>query len=625
MAQWQALAQDALLDHVHRGDARHALDLLTSALSRRLGLRCTLRAEHVDGRERWQSDATPGVGAAAGTAASAAAQAFELSRLGRHVGTLLVHGAAPPAAALEAVRVAAAALLFNDAAAGQAPPQPGTLELMRSALHGGGTHVWDWDIDNDGLGDIDDGLQQLGYAAGTIGRTQADWDQLIHPDDRTGNHEAYLRHARGEAEYYEHAYRIRASDGRWRWYQERGRIVEWHGDGRPRRMLGTQTDITGQREREQAASQLTARLERIALHVPGILYQFEIGADRVPRFPYMSGRARALLGVDPQRAALDATELLLRIDAADRRALGASLMASARALTPWQYEFRVQDAQKRPRWMRTTATPTRHADGGTVWHGYLQDVTELRDLERARQDKAAAEASNRAKTEFLSRMSHELRTPLNAVLGFAQLLEIDRAEPLTDGQRRRVKLIRESGDHLLQMIGDLLDLTRIESGRLQVQIETVPMLALAEEALDMLRPQATAAQLQLRLQLADAALAARADRTRLRQVLLNLLSNAVKYNRAGGRVELLIAPAPPADGEAWLSITVQDSGVGIAAADMPYLFEPFNRLAQAHGSVEGSGIGLSVTRALVTLMHGRIQASSQAGIGSRFQVLLPRA
>jgi signal transduction histidine kinase len=218
-----------------------------------------------------------------------------------------------------------------------------------------------------------------------------------------------------------------------------------------------------------------------------------------------------------------------------------------------------------------------------------------------------------------------MRTPLNAVLGFSQLLEIDRFDNLSDGQRRRVKLIREAGEHLLRMIGDLLDLTRIESGSLQVQIDAVPMRALAEEAIEMLRPQAEAAQVQVALHIKGQNLAAQADRMRLRQVLLNLLSNAIKYNRSGGHVEVLVAPAPPLDGKASVSIRVQDTGVGISATDLPHLFEPFNRLAQAHGSIEGTGIGLSVTQALVTLMQGRIQASSHSGVGSTFKVTLPRA
>ena len=629
-ADWQALAHEALLDHVNRGDARHALQMLLSALAHRLGLRCTLHAERADGSLRWQTDAAPGIDRDA-EAPQGEALAFELQRLGLRVGTLLLHGAAQRGDAadlgawLEPLRIAAAALLLNDTAADQAAPRAGYVEMIRGALQGGGTFVWEWDIDSDWLSDIDDGLEQLGYAGQDIGRTQEAWNRLIHPDDVAANHEAYLRHARGAAEFYEHAYRIRASDGRWRWYQERGRIVEWHDDGRPRRMLGTQTDISLQREREQAASQLTARLERIAMHVPGILYQFEQDADLVPRFPYMSERARVLLGLDLERAAVDATELMARIDPADREGVTASIIESAHALTQWAWEFRVHAAPDSLRWIRATSSPLRRADGGTVWHGYMQDVTELRELEHARQDKAAAEAANRAKTEFLSRMSHELRTPLNAVLGFSQLLEIDRADRLSEGQRRRVKLIREAGEHLLQMIGDLLDLTRIESGSLQVQLDAVPMHALADEALDMLRPLAGTAQVQLRLQLQDAGLQARADRTRLRQVLLNLLSNAIKYNRIGGSVDLRIAPAPPAEGRPWLTISVQDTGVGIDAADMPHLFEPFNRLAQARGAIEGSGIGLSVTRALVMLMQGRIQASSQVGVGTTFEITLPAA
>ena len=630
-ADWQALAHEALLDHVNRGDARHALQMLLSALAHRIELFCTLRAEGADGALRWQAEAAPGIDIAAAVA-QGEATALPLTRLGQRVGTLLLHGAAQRGhdaaslgALLDPVRVAAAALLLNDSAAETAPPRAGEVQMIRNALQGGGTYVWVWDIDSDWLGDIDNGLEQLGHDAQHVGRTQQAWDRLIHPDDVDANHEAYLLHARGQADHYEHAYRIRAADGSWRWYQERGRIVEWHDDGRPRRMLGTQTDITDQREREQAASQLSARLERIAMHVPGILYQFELDAQRVPRFAYLSERARDLLGLDPQRAAADASELLLRIDAADRAGVSASLIESARTLTPWDREFRVHAAADSQRWMRATASPLRRADGGTVWHGYMQDVTELRELELARQDKAAAEAANRAKTEFLSRMSHELRTPLNAVLGFSQLLEIDRTERLSDGQRRRVKLIREAGEHLLQMIGDLLDLTRIESGSLQVQIDAVPMQALAEEALDMLRPLAGTAQVQLRLQVHDAGLAAHADRTRLRQVLLNLLSNAIKYNRAGGSVDLQIAAAPPADGQRWLSISVQDTGMGIDAADMPHLFEPFNRLSQARSAIEGSGIGLSVTRALLTLMNGRIQARSLVGVGSTFEITLPAA
>ena len=626
---WHALANQALLHHLHHGDSHQALHMLLAGLTRRLGCTCRLQALDADGAVRWQIDASPGIDRDAALASAGPPLALPLRRLGRTVG--LLHIAHPPAGdgtalprRLEPVRAAFAALLLQHDIGGEAR-RTSYMEMIRGALQGAGTFVWEWDIDSDWLSDSDDCLAQLGYDAQQVGRTQLDWDRLMHPDDVDANHEAYLRHARGETEHYEHAYRIRAHDGRWRWYQERGRIVERHADGRPRRMLGTQTDITWQREQELAASQAAARLERIAQHVPGVLYQFELDAQFVPRFSYISERGRALLGLDPARASVDATELMERIEPEDREAVAASIIESAHRLSLWRWEFRLRLPDGTQRWILGTSSPMRGARGAMVWHGYMQDVTELRELERARQDKAAAEAANRAKTEFLSRMSHELRTPLNAVLGFSQLLEIDRADVLSDGQRRRVRLIRESGEHLLQMIGDLLDLTRIESGSMQVQIDAVPLRALAEEAIDMLRPAADAARVAVSLQLDAEGLAACADRTRLRQVLLNLLSNAIKYNRAGGRVELRAAPAPPAEAQAWLEISVSDTGVGIAAEDLPHLFEPFNRLSQAHGGVEGTGIGLSLTRALVTLMNGRIQAESRLGEGSVFSVLLPRA
>ena len=622
---WHALTQDALLAFVHRGDARHALRLLLAALARRLQGRCELTALQPGGQLRWQESASPGLSA---SVAPGEARRLELplQRLGRVHGLLSLSSAeALTPEALQPVGEAMAALLAHDEGAAAAPERPGYVEAVRSALRGGGTFVWEWDIDNDRLSDIDEGLQQLGYVDSEVGRTQADWDALMHPEDVEGNLAAYRRHARGEVEQYEHAYRIRAKNGEWRWFQERGRIVERHTDGRPRRMVGTQTDITQQRGREQAAAQAAARLERIAAHVPGILYQFELDAQLNPRFPYISERARTLLGLDPQRAAASAMELMDRIDPVDREGVTASIVESAHKLSQWQWEFRVQTEPDTLRWIRAVSTPKRLDDGSTVWHGYMQDVTELRALERDRREKAAAQAANRAKTEFLSRMSHELRTPLNAVLGFAQLLEMDRNDGLSEGQRRRVRLIRESGEHLLRMIGDLLDLTRIESGNLQVQIDAVPLQELAEEVIEMLRPQAEAAQVRVALQLGSPDLRAEADRSRLRQVLLNLLSNAIKYNRPGGRADIDIAAAPPADGRAWLQLSVRDNGLGIAEADLPHLFEPFNRLAQAHGHIEGTGIGLSVTRALVTLMRGQMQVESRSGEGSSFGVRLPQA
>jgi len=494
--------------------------------------------------------------------------------------------------------------------------------VIRAALAGAETFVWEWDIDNDWLGDIDEGYSLLGYDPATMGHTQEDWNRLIHPDDVAANHEAYLRYARGESKTYEHVYRIKAHDGSWRWYLERGAIVEWHADGRPRRMAGIQSDLSERRRIEAEAADARARLEKIAEHVPGVLYQYvqPAGLRGLGHFRFVSRRAEHWLGVPATRILEDPMRLFDAIDPLHLPGIWASFKQSAAGTAEWRQEFRLRRADGSWRWILGRSTPQREADGSLVWHGYLEDMTERRELEQARHEAAVAEAANRAKTEFLSRISHELRTPLNAVLGFTQLLEMDPAEPPTAGQLRRLKLVRDAGDHLLRMIGDLLDLTRIESGSLPLTLEAVALRPLLDDALAMLQEAAAAMQVQIDARGVGAGLRVRADRTRLRQVLLNLVGNAIKYNRVGGRVAL----SARVEG-ASVVIEVQDTGHGIAERDRAQLFTPFHRGGHAHGRIEGSGIGLSLTRSLAVLMQGQIELGDSSPQGSTFRLTLPTA
>ena len=195
---------------------------------------------------------------------------------------------------------------------------------------------------------------------------------------------------------------------------------------------------------------------------------------------------------------------------------------------------------------------------------------------------------------------------------------MDEQEPLTERQRRRVTLIRDAGEHLLQMIGELLDLTRIESGKLAIELTDVVLAPLLHECLEMLRPRADAAAVEMALLPVEASLKVRADPKRLKQVLLNLLSNAIKYNRRGGSVTV---SAEVQTGR--VAVHVADTGVGIASADLHSLFEPFNRLSHQHSTIEGTGIGLAVTRSLVDLMMGHLAVRSRLGHGSTFSVVLP--
>jgi signal transduction histidine kinase/CheY-like chemotaxis protein len=242
---------------------------------------------------------------------------------------------------------------------------------------------------------------------------------------------------------------------------------------------------------------------------------------------------------------------------------------------------------------------------------------ERHERARARRAEETAAAANRAKSEFLSRMSHELRTPLNGILGFAQLLELDAR---TAEQRESIEHILKGGRHLLALINEVLDIARIEAGRLSLSLEPVHARDVVHGALDLVRPQAAARGIQLPQTVACDTYVM-ADRQRLQQVLLNLLSNAVKYNRPGGAVSITCDPGSSDR----VRLTVADDGPGIAPHLMPRLFTPFDRLDAQELSVEGTGLGLALSRGLAELMGGTLRAESTVGEGSRFTIELPAA
>jgi hypothetical protein len=631
-ANWVALCYRALLHHVSRGHAQGALTLLRSGILAGDGRDSAIAFTATEGRGlQWVGDALPDslvpnlpcieqLLKGSATLEAAGWWLLPLEHLSQRVGVLCLQQRPGDSLAEFQPLVECAAALIAHAAPGADRTARNGAETMQAALRGAGSFIWEWDVENDILPDIEEGFAMLGYPRQQRAHTQDDWNQLIHPEERAANHAAYLRHERGEVDRYEHVYRALGADGNWRWIHERGRIVERMADGRPRRMLGTQADVTRQHELEASASQATQRLHRIASHVPGVLFQLIQSADgQRAWFPFVSERSRAVFGLEPAALMQDAMLLFRKVDRDWRDRVVATVLAAAQSGSQWQLEFPIHRRDSPLRWLLGVASPQSEADGSITWSGYIADVTDLRELESARRDKVTAEAASRTKTEFLSRMSHELRTPLNAVIGFAQLLELGREPPLAYNQRRHVGLIREAGEHLLHMIGDLLDLTSIEAGHVALQWQAVDLAVLGDECLALVQAQATAAGVVLANDLRAHDLPnVRADRTRLKQVLINLLSNAVKYNRRGGSVQLRATRQV----DHW-RIDVADSGLGIDPAHLAKLFKPFQRGAHARSTIEGTGIGLAVSQSLVELMGGRIEVSSVPGDGSVFSVILP--
>jgi PAS domain S-box-containing protein len=255
----------------------------------------------------------------------------------------------------------------------------------------------------------------------------------------------------------------------------------------------------------------------------------------------------------------------------------------------------------------------RTLEGGvvsTMWET-TADVQREADLLQAR---ASAESANSAKSEFLSSMSHELRTPLNAILGFAQLLQRDKKTPLNERQLEKLNYVLKGGEHLLRLIDDILDLSRVEAGHVSVSAEPVGVGEVLAEVRATLAPMAARLGVELLVEsLADAALQVIADRTRFAQILINFGSNSIKYNRRGGKVRFAVSSVG-----AGLRISVIDDGIGIPLDKQDKIFQPFHRAGQEAGPIEGTGIGLAITKRLAELMSGSVGFVSASGKGSEF-------
>lgn len=508
-----------------------------------------------------------------------------------------------------------------------------------------------WTVDARGyvIGDTSSWKAFTGIATAQV--TARDWWRAVYADDR-GLWQAEWLRARAAKAPFSVRCRMRRHDGEWRLMTVRG-VPLFDADQNICEWVGVCTDDT---EHERALNEMMT-LHWSWQHLIGVLQQLVNARSEVALMQSVTAAMRQLCSAQGASFVLrdgdqchyvhtDAIEPLwagqkfplkmcisgwtmlhadvaivpdiysdarIPIEAYEKTFVKSLVMVPIRAHDPigsiGVYWDRCYEPSARDILMLRTL-----ADASAI---ALENIRAYDELERRVAERTfQLHSASQAKTQFISSMSHELRTPLNAILGFAQLLEMQSSHELTGTQRSSVEQIQKAGWHLLEVINDLLDLGKIEAGALQLSMTVVDVFAEIDECLQLIAHRAAQNNLNLvwkKTETIDRFM--RADRTRLRQVLLNLLSNAVKYNRQHGRVEVVCTAC---DGR--IRIAIRDSGIGMSKLQQEHLFEAFNRLGRDADNTEGTGIGLVITKRLVEAMGGTINCSSKAGIGSDFWI-----
>jgi PAS domain S-box-containing protein len=384
--------------------------------------------------------------------------------------------------------------------------------------------------------------------------------------------------------------------------------------------LGSARDLRSNAHAQSARE----RLESLAALVPGCLYQFLQRPDGSTCFPYASPSIKDLYAVEPEDVQEDASAIFSRIHPEDAPRVAEGIQASAEEGSVWRDTHRVILPGGKMRWLHGESIPLQKQDGSILWNGYISDITPRKEAELAlvterdalKEARQRAETANQAKSAFLANMSHEIRTPMNGVLGMSELLL---NTGLDAEQRELTQTIVHSSEHLLSILNDILDFSRIESGKMSFETIRFDLASLIYDSVEPFRARIAGSSIQLMVRI-DPALARwqMGDPARLRQILTNLVGNAVKFTEQGH----ILVEVSGQDGAC--QIAVSDTGIGISKARQRALFQPFeqedNSTARRFG---GSGLGLVICRRLAELLGGHIDLKSVQGEGSTFRLNLP--
>ncbi|MBE9100112.1 response regulator [Vacuolonema iberomarrocanum] len=396
-------------------------------------------------------------------------------------------------------------------------------------------------------------------------------------------------------------------------------------------------DISDREAAAAALRQSEARFQRIAGNVPGVLYQLVLHPDQTYEFTYVSDRCQSILELSAETIQKQPSQLLRLLDADDNiTSLEDSIRHSAQVLEQWSWEGQLTTPSGKKLWIQGISQPERQDNGDILWDGLLIDVSDRKYIESKLQQTISELAhATRLKDEFLANMSHELRTPLNAILGMSEAMMDQVFGSLNEQQSHAIDIVAKSGKHLLALINDILDLSKIEAGKLELCLAKVPIVNLCDTSLTFVQQAAYSKQIQLKMDIPPELthFPLQVDDRRICQVLINLLSNAVKFTPNGGQVTLRVwlGQMPPCsacseEGNPAIYFSVTDTGIGIAPEDIGKLFQSFVQIdSSLNRKYEGTGLGLALVRQLTEMHGGCVEVTSTVGEGSQFTVCLPCA
>lgn len=356
----------------------------------------------------------------------------------------------------------------------------------------------------------------------------------------------------------------------------------------------------------QAREELSKRLAKIASQTPGMIYQYRLDAEGRPSFPYASDAIKTYYGLTPAQAAKDSSQIIEAIVEEDRARVIDSIQASRENLTPWHCEYRIRHADGRVIWLAGQSIPEREADGATLWHGFVHDITERKRDERL-------------KGEFISTVSHELRTPLTSISGSLGLIQGGALGTPPESMRSMLSVAHSNAQRLIMLINDLLDMEKLVAGKMTFQMAEQPLMPLIDHAIEANQAYADQFHAQYVVTERHNDALVTVDAMRLQQVMSNLLSNAAKFSPANTQVEVRVEPIADR-----IRVSVIDHGPGIPAAFHERIFQKFSQAdASSTRKQGGTGLGLAITRELVERMRGSINFFSEEGHGACFFFELP--